>query len=266
MVDMIKTMPRVGELVIANISKVMRFGAYCRLPEYNNLEVFLPIREVSSGWIKNIREFIHEGQTVVCEVSFYDKEKNTVDISLKRVTPKKSKERIRSYNLEKRLAALFLQAVKEAGEQANKDALIQTALAEFNTYTNLVENAKNDTEELKKSTLPKKLKSAIVKVLEANIREKKFIISYIITLSTYNTVSGATELRDILSSMKGIGIDVKYISAPKYRLTAEGSDYPDAEKKISQAEAIVKEKLKKGVFSMEKEKLMKAKENIMETL
>src|SRR5208283_707785 len=135
-----QTTPRVGELVIANISKVMKFGAYCKLLEYNNLEVFLPIREVSSGWIKNIREFIHEGQTVVCEVAFYDKEKNTIDISLKRVTQKKSKEKIRAYNLEKRLAALFLQAIKEAGEHADKEALVQTALLEFNNYTNLVEN------------------------------------------------------------------------------------------------------------------------------
>src|SRR5271157_1758149 len=158
-------MPRVGELVIATIKKVMKFGAYCRLPEYNDLEAFMPIREVSSGWIKNIREFIHEGQTVVCEVSFYDKEKNTIDISLKRVTPKKAKERIRSYNLEKRLAALFLQAIKEAGEQPNKDSLIQSALTEFKTYTNLVENAKNNTEEFKKSILSKKLKSAIIKVI-----------------------------------------------------------------------------------------------------
>ena len=129
-----------------------------------------------------------------------------------------------------------------------------------------MENAKNNTEEIKKSLLPKKLKSAIVEVLEANIREKKFIVSYIISLSTYNTLSGATEIKSILTGMKDIGIDVKYISAPKYRLTAEGTDYVDAEKKISQAEAIVKEKLKKGVFSIEKEKLKQAKENIMENL
>ena len=58
-------MPKVGELVIATVSKISKFGAYCRLPEYNDLEVFLPIREISSGWIKNIREHIHEGQKLV---------------------------------------------------------------------------------------------------------------------------------------------------------------------------------------------------------
>jgi translation initiation factor 2 subunit 1 len=263
---MIKTMPRVGELVIATIKKVMKFGAYCRLPEYNDLEAFMPIREVSSGWIKNIREFIHEGQTVVCEVSFYDREKNTIDISLKRVTPKKAKERIRSYNLEKRLAALFSQAIKEAGELPNKDALTQTALTEFETYTNLMEHAKSNTEEFKKSVLSKKLKAAIIKVIEANRREKKYEVSYIVTLSTYNTASGATELRDILTNIKNTGIDVRYISAPKYRLMSEGVDYTDAEKKISQAEAIIKEKLKKGSFSMEKEKFKKAKESILESI
>lgn len=259
-------MPRVGELVIAKIVKVIKFGAYCKLLEYNNLEVFLPIREVSSGWIKNIREFIHEGQTVVCEAAFYDKEKNTIDISLKRVTQKKAKERIRAYNLEKRLAALFLQALKEASEQANKDALIQTTLTEFNTYTNFVENAKNNTEDFKKSILPKKLKSAIIKVLEANIKKKRYIIAYIATLSTYNTASGITELRDILSGIKNVGVDVRYISAPKYRLVSEGVDYLDAEKKISQVESLVKEKLKKGVFSVEKEKLKREKEDIMESI
>jgi translation initiation factor 2 subunit 1 len=266
MVEMTQNTPRVGELVIASINKVMRFGAYCKLPEYNNLEVFLPIREVSSGWIKNIREFIHEGQTVVCEAVFFDKERNTIDISLKRVTAKKSKDRIRAYNLEKRLAALFLQAAKEAGEQANREALAQAAIVEFSTYTKLIENAKNNTEEFKKSTMPKKLKAAILKVLEANIKEKKFVVAYIVTLSTYNTLTGNTELKGILSGIKNLGIDIRYISAPKYRLISEGKDYVDAEKKISNAEAIIKEKLKKGVFSIEKEKLRKAKEDIMENI
>ena len=64
-----QNIPRVGELVIANVSKISKFGAYCRLPEYGELEVFLPIREVSSGWIKNIREYIHEGQKLVCTVT-----------------------------------------------------------------------------------------------------------------------------------------------------------------------------------------------------
>jgi len=258
--------PRVGELVIANVAKISKFGAYCRLPEYNDLEVFLPIKEVSSGWIKNIREHIHEGQKLVCSVTFFDKEKGTIDISLKRVSPGNSKEKIRSYNLEKRLAALFLQALKISKEQPNKETLIKTAISEFGTYTNLVQNATNDTTEFGQSALPKKLKDAILKVLELNRKQKKYIVAYVATLYTYNTLSGATELRDIIHEIKGLGVDVKYVGAPKYRLLAEGDDYAAAEAKIKGAEDLVRQKLKKGVFEMAKEKLKKENEDILSTI
>lgn len=261
-----QNIPKIGELVIATVTKISKFGAYCKLPEYNDLEVFLPIREVSSGWIKNIREHIHEGQKLVCSVTFYDKDKGTIDISLKRVSPGNSKEKIRSYNLEKRLAALFVQALKIAKEQANKEALISTALSEFGTYTNLVQNATNSTTEFAQSKLPKKLKDAIIKVLESNKKQKRHLVAYTATIYTYNTLSGATELKNIMSSIRALGVDVRYVGAPKYRLLAEGEDYSQAEEKIKKVEELVRERLKKGVFEIEKEKLRKEKEDIISTM
>lgn len=261
-----QNIPKVGELVIANVTKISKFGAYCRLPEYNDLEVFLPIREVSSGWIKNIREHIHEGQKLVCSVTFYDKDKGTIDISLKRVSPGNSKEKIRSYNLERRLMALFQQAIKMTKEQPNKDALVNTATTEFGTYTNLVQNATNNTKEFGQSKLPQKLKDAIIKVLETNKKQKKYLVAYVATIYTYNTLSGASELKDLMKSIKDLGVDIKYIGAPKYRLLSEGEDYNEAEEKIKKAEQLVKEKLKKGVFEIEKEKLKKENEDILSTM
>ncbi|MDE1832827.1 MAG: S1 RNA-binding domain-containing protein [Candidatus Micrarchaeota archaeon] len=260
-----KALPNVGELVIANISKIGKFGAYCRLPEYNDLEVFLPIREVSSGWIKNIREFIHEGQRIVCEVVFYDREKNTIDVSLKRVPAAKAKARIRSYNLEKRLAGLFAQAAKTSKEE-NKEALASIALSEFKTYTELVSNAAENTPQFAASKLPKRFKEALLKALETNRKKRRFVVSYIMKLYTYNTMSGATELRKLLGEVRDTGIEVSYIGAPRYRLVSEDVDYTKAEDKIRRAEAIIKERLTKGVFEIEKEKLKKAKEDILEEI
>jgi translation initiation factor 2 subunit 1 len=257
--------PKVGEHVIATVSKVARFGAYCKLLEYDNLEVFLPIREVSSGWIKNIREHVHEGQKVVCSILFYDKEKGTIDVSLKRVTQGQAKEKIRAYNLEKRIAALFSQSIKMAGMYEDKPALVQKALSEFSTYTNLMDNATSDSEEFKKSTLPKKLKDLLLENYEANRKKRRYIVAYTMKLSTFNTMSGVTELKDIITSVKSLGIAVNYIGAPHYRLVAEGEDYSKAEDKIKQAAQLVQSKLKKGIFEIEKEKLKKAKEDIMST-
>jgi len=254
--------PKIGSLVIAQVSKITQFGAYCRLPEYNNLEVFMPIREVSSGWIKNIREFIHEGQNLVCKVTLYDKERNTIDVSLKKVTPKETKVKIGEYNLEKRLAALLQQVIKQSGLQGKED--IASALhKEFGTYSNLFQNATSNSEQFEHLKIPKKLKDEMQKAIEANRKEKKHTVSYIATISTYNTESGITELKGLLEEAAASGVDVSYISAPKYKFVANGDDYVGAEAKIKKAEATITAKLKKGVFKLEKERLKKEKEDIL---
>ena len=258
--------PQVGELVIAHITKIMPFGAYCRLLEYDNLEVFLPIKEVSSGWIKNIHEFIHEGQKIVCKVFYFDKERQTVDVSLKKVTAKEAKDKEGAYNLEKRLNALFLQAIRFSGLEPQKEDFVKKAAEEFSTYTQLMRAATENAKEFENSKLPKKLKDTIIKLLETSKKKKRYMVSYTMRLSTFNTKSGVTELRSLLSTIIEKGVDVNYISAPKYRLVAEGKDYADAEKKISEASAAVQAKLKKGAFEIEKEKLKKEKADLLSTL
>jgi translation initiation factor 2 subunit 1 len=79
-------LPEENELVMAVIKKILPYGAFCSLPEYNNLEAFLHVSEVAPRWIKNIHEFISEGQKHVVKVHHLDKEKNQVDISIKRVS------------------------------------------------------------------------------------------------------------------------------------------------------------------------------------
>lgn len=264
--DETKRAPRHGELVITVVSKITNFGAYCRLAEYGDTEAFLPIREISSGWIKNIREYIHEGQKLVCYTNNVDKEKGTIDISLKRVSTKDSKEKIRSYNLEKRLAALFLQAIKKTNEPQAKEALMAIVVSEFGSYTNMVQNATENTSEFVQSKLPKKIKDTLIKILEANKKQKRYFVSYLATIYTYNTESGATELRSLMEAIKKLGIEISYIGAPKYKFFSEGTDYANAESKITKVTELIESKIKNGSFQIEKEKLKKEKEDIMSTI
>ncbi len=259
-------LPRHGSLVIAVVSKITNFGAYCKLIEYGDTEAFLPIREVSSGWIKNIREYIHDGQKLVCYVHGLDKEKGTIDISLKRVSTKDSKDKIRSYNLEKRLSALLSQIVKKEKDAKLKEELPTIVTREFGTYTNFMEAALGNSPEFGKSNIPKKIRDTFIKTLEQSRKQKRYFVSYIATITTYNTESGATELRSLMKDIKDTGVELGYLGAPKYRLFAEGTDYTDAEAKISKVRELVEAKLKKGVFEIEKEKLKKEKEGIMETI
>ena len=261
-----KIFPKQNSLVVAEVAKITRYGAYCKLPEYGNTEVFLPLKEVSSGWIKNIREFLHQGQKVVCKVIYVDIDKDTVDISLKKVTAKESKTKISEYNLEKRLNGLFMQALKISKEdQQSKDQTIQYIMGTFQNYTNLFFNAANDTEEYKKLQIPKKLRDAITSLIAINKKKKRHNVSYVATIYTFNTKSGMSTINELLKKVEKKGVNVSYISSPKYKMTSEGQDYNEAENKIKGAVSLI-ESTKGIIFKIEKEKLKKEKENVMDAI
>lgn len=257
--------PPPNTLVIAQVTKIMQFGAYCKLVEYDDIEAFMPLREISSGWIKNIHEFLHQGQNLVCKVIYIDREKGTIDISLKRVTPKDSKVKINAYNLERRLTSIFLQAVKKAGEDRRKDALASEVLSEFGSYTALVTDALNVTDRFNASQLPKKLKDTIIAILEASRKSKNRVVSYTLKLSTANTHSGITDLNRALVEAEKFGVSITYTSAPQYKMVAEGADYAEAEGKIKHAMDVIS-KIKDATVSIEKEKLKKERESVLDNL
>ncbi len=260
--------PNVGELVIAKISRVAQFGAHCKLIEYGDIDAFLPIREVSSGWIKNIHEFIHEGQTVVCKVQFYDREKGTIDVSIKKVNSKEAKDKLGAYNLEKRLAALFERALKEAHitTRAQKEQYSNYIKTDFGSFTRFMKLVSDEAKEFSEAKLPPKVKESLVSVLKANKKERIHKVAYILTMFTFNTGTGISELKRVLSDVEASGCIVEYISAPRYRIIAEGKDYAAAESKVEAAMRIIQEELKDGETKMEKEKLKREKADIINTI
>src|SRR3989344_3328296 len=107
-------MPEMDELVLATVKKIMPYGAFCALDEYAGREAFVHISEVAPRWIKNIHEFLHEGQKLVAKVYHIEAEKNQIDLSLKRVTESERKAKMEGSRREKRADKLFEVAVKIA--------------------------------------------------------------------------------------------------------------------------------------------------------
>ena len=83
MVRMRKEWPDEGDLVVATVHKVLNYGAFAKLEEYPGKEAFIHISEVSSGWVKNIRDYVRENQKIVAKVLRVNPRKGHVDVSLK---------------------------------------------------------------------------------------------------------------------------------------------------------------------------------------
>ncbi len=98
--------PEVGDLVIATIENVTDYGAYAKLDEYEKRGL-LHVSEISSSWIRNIRDFVRENQKMVLKVLRVDVEKGHIDLSLRRVTKRERIEKIKSWKKDRKAEALL---------------------------------------------------------------------------------------------------------------------------------------------------------------
>ena len=99
--------PEEGELVVSTVRNVKTFGAFVSLDVYGGKEGFIHITEVASGWIKYIRDYVREGQKIVCKVLRVDPAKGHVDLSLKRVNEHQRREAIQRWKNEQKAEKLL---------------------------------------------------------------------------------------------------------------------------------------------------------------
>ena len=67
--------PEIGYVVIATVKRVESYGAYVGLDEFGEKEGLLHISEISSRWVRNIRNHVRPGQKVVLQVLRTDQSK-----------------------------------------------------------------------------------------------------------------------------------------------------------------------------------------------
>src|SRR5512136_2752024 len=92
--------PEVGEFVVCTVKNVTDFGAYVELEEFGGREGFIHISEIKAGWVKYVRDYVREGQKIVCKVLNVDPSRGHIDLSLKDVNEHQRREKIREWKNE----------------------------------------------------------------------------------------------------------------------------------------------------------------------
>ncbi len=243
-----KEMPNIGDLVIVKVNKIMHYGAYCTLQEYN-MEAYLPISEIASGWIKNIHEFVKEGQRDVAKVIFVDTAKRAIDISFKKARAGEKKTKLSEYNLEKRAESIFTKALAASKTEAKRAEILKEVAAREQTYSDLINDIFEKKDPLSGIT-EAGFKQALYDLVFKTIKPKKCTVSYTVEMTTSDVGSGISLIREALSGMEQKGVEVLYLGAPHYRLTAEASSYPLAEEKINAAKAVLESYHNRIAFSI----------------
>lgn len=255
--------PEVGELVIATVNTVTDYGAYVRLDEYNK-EGLLHISEISSSWIRNIRNHVREGQKVVLKVLRVDTEKRHIDLSLRRVTRHAKKAKLLLWKKDRRADTILKIAAKKL--EITPDEVFTKALSpleeKFGSLSEGLERvAKEGTPVLLSLNVPKSFADVIAEVVTEKIRIPMVKIKGIFDLRS-SQPNGVESIRKALLTARrvekagDVEVSLYVVSPPRYRIEVFAEDYKKAEKALEKAtEHVVKEIENvggKGSFKREK--------------
>jgi len=251
----IAEIPDRNELVMATIRKIMPYGAFCILPEYDNLEAFLHVSEVAPRWIKNIHEFISEGQTHVMKIHRVDPERNQVDVSIKRVSDEERRRKTEQVRTEKRAKKLLELSLKTAKSSMTVEEAENAIEEHFGDAYSCFKEAMEDGESaLKPLDFPKALKTVMVEIAKKNIKKPIVTVSGVITLVAYGE-GGVSDVKKALD-ISDKDLSILYLGAPSYKISIKAEDYKSAEKKLAKFVEQIKDFAQKNncEFGFEREK------------
>lgn len=254
--------PEIGDLVIATIENVTDYGAYAKLDEYNKRGL-LHVSEISSSWIRNIRDFVREGQKVVLKVLRVDTEKGHIDLSLRRVTKREKIEKILSWKKDRKAETLIRGVAEKLGLSTEEVYEKAGVLVEekYGLYDGFEKVVREGPEVLAKIGVPENFAKAFTEVAKERIHAKMVKVKGIIEIRCMKP-NGVKIIKDAFlnakKTEKAKDADVRFyvVAAPKYSVEVLAENYKRAEEVLQKvAQNVVSNVVKaggQGTFRREK--------------
>jgi translation initiation factor 2 subunit 1 len=254
--------PEVGDLVIATVEEVTDFGAYVKLDEYDK-KGLLHISEISSSWIRNIRDFIRESQKVVLKVLRVDAEKGHIDLSLRRVTKRERIEKIMVWKTDRK-AETLLRSIAEKTGLPLEDVYEKAGAPmekEYGLYEGFEQVVKDGIGALTKIGIPEDLATVIVEIAKERMHVPMVKVKGVVELRTTNS-QGVKIIKeaflDAKKAEKSREAKVRFyvIAAPKYCIEVMAENYKNAEAVLQRVSENIISNIEKagghGIFRREK--------------
>ncbi|MCD6504896.1 translation initiation factor IF-2 subunit alpha [Candidatus Bathyarchaeota archaeon] len=254
--------PEVGDLVIATVDRITEYGAYVILDEYDK-EGFLHISEISSSWIRNIKDYVREGQKLVLKVLRVNRERGQIDLSLRRVSKREKREKLLAWNLDKKAESILRSISERAKISLDKirEVVEKPILEKYgNLYVGFEEVARGGRTVLQKLEIPEELEDLILEIVKEKVKLPSVKITGILELQSLKP-DGVLGIRKALLAARDIKrknakVNIYVVSPPRYRVEVNARDYRTAEKVLKESVEIALETIKKeggtGTFKREK--------------
>lgn len=257
--------PEKDELVMCTVKKVFDQGAFLTLDEYGDKEGMVHISEITSGWVKNIRRHVREGQKEICRVLGVDPKKGHIDLSVRRVKDGQRSWKSRQWKRERKTEKLLEQVAKGVGSDLDTayekiGFPLQKKYGEI--YSAFEEIAAKGRGEIEWLDASEEWINALMELVESSVEPPRVEVTGYMDLRC-SAPDGVEIIKSALSNARDaikdseIDAEFHYIGSPSYSIKISAPSYKIAEKALrkaaDQAISTIKEAGGVGEFRAERE-------------
>ena len=256
--------PEPGDIVLATVTKIIAQGAYVTLDEYDDMQGFLHTQEIAPGWIKAINRYVKRGEKKVLRVKKINPERGDIDLSLKQVTGEQRKKKLQEIkHYEKGRTLLHSVADKASLSDSGAKSLEDALYLKFDSvYEAFLYMGRNGTGVLEREGVGTPILEAIRDVC-SKIKLPTVEIRGIAEMAC-NKPDGVDRIKATLSGLdkRYPGCKIKYLGAPRYRVSVIAEDFKIAEKTLKPILAEIQSGMSRrgGTFSFRREESRKNRE------
>ena len=226
--------PEIGDLVVCTVKDVRDFGVVCSLDEYTGKEGFIHITEVSSGWIKYIRDYVREGKRIVCKVLDANPSRGRFDLSLRRVNDHQKREKLKEWKNEQRAEKIIANLSTQFPGKLDKVAAAEEMEEKFGSLAYALDVAAVEPEQFSSDLKNKQWATVIVSYARENLKPPVAEVRGIIRLKD-NSGNGIEIIKKALQAGEREGIEITYLGAPQYRIVSHAEDAKIAEENMEKS-------------------------------
>ncbi len=240
--------PAVGETVVVKITKVLDYGAFAELLEYDNMRGFIHISQVSSGWIKNIRNFVKEGQMRAAKVQSLDKEKKQIDLNLTKVSAAAQRAKINQFKQLKRERKLIETLARRQRKSFDEtwDEVAEPLIKKYGSLVDALKEIALHGEKAAEGVALKWIKP-LVEMVEKSITVPTKTVKGVLSVRVLRP-DGVEVIKEALtkgfSPANDTEVSISYLGSGKYLLKASSHDFKVAEKAMNSAAENITEFIK----------------------
>ena len=249
-----RNLPETGDLVIGTVKSIFDHGVYVDLDEYEDLQAYCHVSEVSSTWVRNIRNVMRLGKKVVGRVMRV--KEHQIDISVKRVSDglkRKKVEETKKYKTAITLLEMSAKIRKISFETARAE--VEDLCTEYygSFYQAFEESLFGGESVFSEAGVSEEWATILTDIAKKNLTIPKVEISRDLEIICWEG-NGVNIIRDALKKAsksrdeieagdEELDMNVYVRGAPMYRFAISARDYELAEELMSKVISTIEDSL-----------------------